>query len=85
MPAVSRLGDGSSHGGHITSASTNVKANGIGVARQGDSHSCPLHGPSTLTAVTTKDRANSRLIITIGATAGCGATINSGSSTVFAH
>lgn len=84
MPAVARLGDTSTHGGAIITASSNDKANGIGVARQNDLHQCPIsgHGTTPLTSVTPNRKANSRGIITVGATAGCGAVINVGSPTV---
>lgn len=82
MAAVARLGDTSSHGGSIISASSNVNCNGIGVARNGDSHNCPLrgHGVTPITAITTKTYVNGRLVVTVGAVAGCGAVITSGSS-----
>lgn len=84
MPAVARLGDTSDHGGVIISASSNVKANGIEVARQGDQHSCPIkgHGITPLTASVTDVKVNGRLVITIGSQAGCGAVIDSGSPDV---
>lgn len=86
MAAVARLGDTSTHGGVIISASANVKANGLGVARQGDMHQCPIsgHGTTPLTAITTKTK-NGQLLITVGATAGCGAVINKGSPNVNAE
>lgn len=84
MPAVSRIGDGSDHGGTIITGSTTLFSNGIGVARTGDLHSCPRlgHGVTALTAISTRDGNEGRGIITIGATAGCGATINQGSPNV---
>jgi uncharacterized Zn-binding protein involved in type VI secretion len=85
MAAVARLGDTSSHGGAIVTASTNVRANGQGVARQGDILQCPSHGPKALTAITTKTRVNGRLVITVGAHAACGAVITQGSPTVDAE
>lgn len=87
MSKVARLGDTSSHGGSIISASNNVKANGIGVARNGDMHACPIqgHGTTPLTAITTKTFVNGRLVITVGATAGCGAVITQGSANVDAE
>jgi uncharacterized Zn-binding protein involved in type VI secretion len=86
MSAVARLGDPSSHGGTIISASSDVKANGIGVARQGDMHNCPIrgHGVTPLTAIA-QTKTNGRQTITVGATAGCGATIVSGSPNVNAN
>lgn len=81
MPAVSRLGDTSNHGGTITSASTDVKNGGLGIARNGDTFNCPIHGPNkTLTAITTKTRVNGQLVITVGAQVSCGAIITQGSS-----
>ncbi len=41
---VSRLGDGSDHGGEVITASGTVSAEGARVARLGDSHDCPIHG-----------------------------------------
>lgn len=87
MPAVARLGDTSDHGGTIISASTDTKVNGSGVARQGDQHSCPIrgHGTTPLTAIATKTYVDGRLVITVGAVAGCGATIVQGSPNVNAE
>ncbi len=82
MSAVSRLGDSSTHGGAITSASTNTNANGKGVARSGDTFLCPTHGTQTLQAITTKTKVNGRLVITVGAHVTCGATITQGSPDV---
>jgi len=81
MPAIARLGDTSSHGGTIITASNDVRANNRGVARQGDSHSCPIsgHGVTPITAITTRTYVNGRLVVTVGARAACGAIINSGS------
>lgn len=85
MAAVARLGDSSTHGGTIISASPNVRANNKGVARQGDILQCPSHGPRPLNAITTKTRANGLLVITVGASATCGAVINQGSPNVDAE
>lgn len=81
MPAVARLGDTSDHGGSIISASSDTNANGRGIARAGDMHSCPIrgHGTTPLTPITTRTFVNGRLVITVGARAGCGAVIVSGS------
>lgn len=79
-----RLGDPSDHGGVIITASPNVLANDIPVARLGDLHACPIHGhgvtpigPGSPT-VMTDDLPTLR----VGDTAGCGATIIMGSPTV---
>lgn len=83
MSAVSRMGDTSSHGGSIITASANVKANGQGVARQGDTLQCPIHGPQPITTTISKNNVNGRRVVTIGAKAACGAIITTGSPTVF--
>jgi len=85
MSAVSRLGDSSTHGGSIISASTNKKANSKGIARQGDQFQCPTHGLQTLNAITTKTFVDGRLVITVGAHVTCGATITQGSPNVNAE
>jgi uncharacterized Zn-binding protein involved in type VI secretion len=80
---VARLGDVSDHGGHITTASSNVKANGVGVARAGDSHSCPVigHGVTALSSGSTV-KANGLSVVRVGDRAACGAMITGGSATV---
>lgn len=82
MANIARLGDPSSHGGTIISASDTVTADGIGVARTGDYHQCPIrgHGTTPLTG-SSSATANGAAIVLVGDTAGCGATITSGSST----
>lgn len=43
LPIV-RLGDPTSHGGKVVTASSTHILNGIAIARQGDSVACPLAG-----------------------------------------
>ena len=83
MAAVARVGDPSNHGGHIVTGSSDVKANGIGVARDGDSHFCPLpgHGTTPLSSSASSE-ANGKSVVRVGDRAACGAHIISGSSTV---
>jgi len=83
MPHVARIGDSSNHGGTIISGSATDKANGIGIARVGDTHSCPYHGVSTIESTPQSSvYANGQLVATIGAVAGCGAVISSASPNV---
>lgn len=82
MPAIARLGDTSDHFGIIISASANVKANGIRIARVGDNHLCPTHGVTPIVTTPAGTVINGNAVATVGATAGCGATINSGSPNV---
>lgn len=82
MSKVARLGDPSSHGGTISAVSSvNVFVDGIAIALDGDSHSCPIpgHGTTSISAITSLTHGNSKLILTVGAIAGCGAVINDGS------
>ncbi|MBN3839269.1 PAAR domain-containing protein [Burkholderia sp. Ac-20349] len=83
--AIARLGDSSDHGGTITSASGDVLVNGIGAARAGDTHVCPIsgHGTTTLSSTSTV-MVNGRAVVRIGDTAGCGAKITRGSPSVSA-
>ncbi|MFL9904223.1 PAAR domain-containing protein [Paraburkholderia fungorum] len=85
MPAVARLGDTSSHGGTIVSASSNLIVNGQGAARAGDLHSCPIpgHGTTPLSSSSTSTNGGKSLV-RVGDTAGCGAVITSGSPNVSA-
>jgi len=87
MPAVARLGDKSDHNGTIVTATGLASANGINIAVDGDLHSCPIHGHGTtaLTSIVSDVTSDGKGIITIGATAGCGAVINTGSPDVIAN
>lgn len=87
--SIARLGDTSDHGGVIITASENVNADGIGVAREGDLHSCPIpgHGVTPLVSGSTR-KVNGKGVIRIGNSedhAGCGAIITQGSPTVKAE
>lgn len=85
MPPVARLGDPSSHGGTIITASPSVTADGRPVARTGDMHSCPLRGHG-VTAIGSASSVivEGRPVIRVGDMAGCGAVIITGSPTVSA-
>lgn len=48
MAKTARLGDTSTHGGAIISASPDTYVNGIKVARFSDEFSCPIHGLQTI-------------------------------------
>ena len=73
------LGDSSSHNGTVTSTDDDNSffAAGVKIAVQGAQHNCPIpgHGNTAITAITTKSYYNGKLILTYGATAGCGAVI----------
>lgn len=79
MRRIALLGDGSDHGGELTSTNQDGSfvVNAGLVCAHGCEHTCPIegHGKTAVTAVTTRSFINGKLIITQGATAGCGATI----------
>ena len=87
MPKIARLGDPSDHGGSIitTNQDDTVVANGIPVAVDGALHSCPIvgHGVTAITPIAIKTYINGKLVVTVGAQAGCGAVISDGSPNVF--
>ena len=81
LSPIARLGDTSDHGGTIITASTVVSCDGIGVAGQGDLHSCPIpgHGVTPLISGSDGKMADGLLIIRIGDIAECGAVVITGS------
>jgi uncharacterized Zn-binding protein involved in type VI secretion len=76
---IACLGDPASHPGTInTSGQSGLKkAGGSVIAVLGATFACliPYHGTTPITPITTKSRIEGKLIITEGATAGCGAVI----------
>jgi uncharacterized Zn-binding protein involved in type VI secretion len=86
---VARVGDSSDHGGSIVSTPQSlVYCNNILVAVIGAQHSCPIPGHGVTDLVSTpvvNQRIDGKMVCTIGAQAGCGATINSGSPDTWAE
>lgn len=81
MPSpIVRLGDSSDHGGSMISATGKYILNGKIVCVSGDLHSCPIkgHGVSSVNG-TANHTSNGKHVIKVGDSAGCGATIVSGS------
>ena len=77
---IALLGDTSDHGGTVVSANQDddsLSVGGVLVALHGALHSCPIegHGVTELSAVTLRSMHNDKLILTIGAVAGCGARL----------
>lgn len=85
MPKVARLGDPGSHGGVIVTASPDVYANGIKVARIGDTYACPIHGPNPIVEGSPDVYANDRKVARVGDATACGAVISDGSPDTFAN
>lgn len=69
------LGDTSSHGGNVQSATTGFTVNGVAVAGQGDVFECPLHGPVEIQATGNGVRANGKTPTRDGDTTACGASL----------
>jgi uncharacterized Zn-binding protein involved in type VI secretion len=82
MGGVARLGDQISHGGNITSASSDVTIDGIGVARIGDSATCNIHGNVTITGGSSTVETDGMGTARIGDQLSCGAIITGGSPDV---
>jgi len=87
MLEVIRLGDPSNHGGHMITATGIFIVDGIEVCVNGDLHSCPVigHGVTAVTASHPQMDGNSKAVIVVGDTAGCGAALSSGSPDTTAY
>lgn len=84
---VVRLGDPGSHDGaaqgEVIEASSDVFANGLGVARVGDTYLCPIHGPNPIVSGSPSVWANGRRVAGVGDTTECGAVLVDGSPDTF--
>jgi len=80
MAQLIRIGDPGSHGGAIITGSDDTFCNGIGVARVGDTYSCPIHGPNPITSGSPDTTANGQPVARVGDTTACGATLVAGST-----
>jgi len=76
---VACVWDISTHGGTIITSNQNgtVFAKGSEIAVNRAQHSCPIegHGTTEISSIISKTFINGKLVITEGATAGCGAII----------
>lgn len=82
MAAVIRVGDPGSHGGVVSTGSPDVNANGIAVARVGDTYDCALHGPNPIVSGSPDTFANGQAVARVGDVTQCGATLVAGSPDV---
>lgn len=80
MPLIVCLGDTGSHGGHVTTASPDVTAEGQCVARVGDTYECPIHGPNPITTGSPNVTANGQAVARDGDETACGAILQSGAT-----
>ncbi len=78
---VARLGDGSSHGGTIVTAST-VPTEGAMTAVVGSMHACPLpnHGTTPITTGSPNFAIGGQPVARTGSVCGCGAVIQGGAT-----
>ena len=77
---VSGIGDTSTHGGAITSASANFSVMGKPIARVGDGFSCPSHGKQTIVTGLSSHTDDGKPLAHVGSKVSCGATITTGSA-----
>ena len=80
--SVIRLGDPGSHGGTVVSGSPKLSANGIPVARVGDTYACPIHGSNPISSGSPDTLDDGRPIARVGDSTSCGATLMGGSPDV---
>ncbi len=74
--AVIRLGDKTSHGGEVTSASDTLKAMGKGVALEGDMTHCPkCKGQFTIQPSGSTRRHHGKQVAYHGDVTACGASL----------
>ncbi len=82
MLAVARVGDAISHGGSIIAGAGRTFAEGVPIARKGDSVLCSQHGMQTITGGSSNVRVEGKPVARVGDTISCGATITGGAGTV---
>jgi uncharacterized Zn-binding protein involved in type VI secretion len=82
--SLARLGEQSTHGGEIISATGNsIVANGLAVAVEGDLHRCPIPGHGVTPLISSSlNKSGGKGFIKAGDRAGCGAIITTGSMNV---
>lgn len=77
MKGIIRLGDSTSHGGKVTSASSRFKVDGKPVALLGDACSCPIpyHGNPTIVEGDPDFILDGKPVVFEGHKTSCGATL----------
>ncbi|WP_453971825.1 PAAR domain-containing protein [Amorphus sp. MBR-141] len=81
MPLIIRLGDGSNHGG-VVSSGAEWDCEGEPIARVGDILECPLHGPQPIVEGVFQVGVRGATIARLGDRAACGAALISGGGEV---
>ena len=77
---IACLGDTSSHGGKIVTASGVLSVMGIPVARVGDAFDCPKHGRQTIVTGSSTHMDEGKQVAHIGSQISCGAVITTGNN-----
>lgn len=75
MKNSSRLGDSSTHGGAIVTASMNTFINNIPATRLADILACPIHGPNPVVFGAMHCFINNRMAARLGDPCACGAAL----------
>lgn len=75
MPKIVRLGDGATHPGVVSSASSDYMAEGQFVARVGDVFNCGTHGPNLIVGGSTRHLNNGKGVARQGDLTACGASL----------
>jgi uncharacterized Zn-binding protein involved in type VI secretion len=75
MPLIARLHDPGTHGGEVCTSATRTKAEGILIARIGDTYCCPLHGPNPIITGASRTKTEGALDAFDGSKTSCGASI----------
>jgi uncharacterized Zn-binding protein involved in type VI secretion len=74
LPIV-RMGDLTSHGGAVITASATHTIGGIGIARMGDQLVCPMHGVNVIVEGAANYLIGGRMVALHGHLGACGCTL----------
>lgn len=83
MPLIVRLGDTSTHGGHVITSASKTYCEGKLIARETDILDCPIHGPNPIVEHSSKHRAEGLRIARHGDHTACGAALISGATKTY--
>ncbi|RFC63598.1 PAAR domain-containing protein [Fulvimarina endophytica] len=78
MPKIVRLGDTSTHGGHVVTAADRWECEGLPIARKTDILDCPIHGRQPIVEGSAVWQVEGQPVAREGDRAACGAVLVSG-------
>lgn len=83
--AFAFLGSQTSHGGSITSGASKYRCGSSPIARIGDTHSCPIHGPNPIIGPVggKRPKIEGQFVAYVGDVSACGAEITTGCDKMF--